>query len=85
MPAISRFFGISIYLYYADHSPPHFHAIYNDYDVSVNIAKAKVSGRFPKDKKKLVEAWAVLHREELLNAWDVMMKEKRIIEIEALK
>ena len=52
MPAISRFFGISIYLYYADHSPPHFHAIYNDYDVSVNIAKAKVSGRFPQRQKE---------------------------------
>jgi len=28
MPAISVFFGITIRMYYADHSPPHFHAEY---------------------------------------------------------
>ena len=30
MPLISEFFGISIYMYYEDHNPPHFHAIYNE-------------------------------------------------------
>ncbi|WP_353616310.1 DUF4160 domain-containing protein [Bacillus sp. es.034] len=27
MPKISEFGGISIYLYYNDHDPPHFHVI----------------------------------------------------------
>jgi len=28
MPEVSRFFGISIRMYFDDHNPPHFHAIY---------------------------------------------------------
>jgi len=28
MPEISRFFGILIRMYYDEHNPPHFHAIY---------------------------------------------------------
>jgi hypothetical protein len=32
MPLVSRFFGISIYMYFDDHNPPHFHAIYNEYE-----------------------------------------------------
>ncbi|MDE3075003.1 MAG: DUF4160 domain-containing protein [Chloroflexota bacterium] len=29
MPRISQFFGITIAMFYNDHSPPHFHAMYN--------------------------------------------------------
>jgi hypothetical protein len=28
MPILSRFFGITIAMYYQDHQPPHFHARY---------------------------------------------------------
>ncbi len=28
MPEVSRFFGILIRMYFDDHQPPHFHAIY---------------------------------------------------------
>jgi hypothetical protein len=28
MPEISRFFGIVVQMYYADHDPPHFHVRY---------------------------------------------------------
>jgi len=31
MPEISRFLGIVIYMYFNDHNPPHFHAVYNNY------------------------------------------------------
>jgi hypothetical protein len=31
MPEISRFLGIVIAMYYRDHAPPHFHAIYGDF------------------------------------------------------
>ena len=30
MPEISRFFGIIIRMYFGDHNPPHFHAIYQE-------------------------------------------------------
>jgi len=31
MPEISRFFGITIKMFYGDHAPPHFHAEYAEY------------------------------------------------------
>jgi len=31
MPEISRFFGISIKMFYGDHAPPHFHTRYAEY------------------------------------------------------
>ena len=37
MPEISRFFGIIIRMYFDDHPPPHFHAIYGDEEAQVSI------------------------------------------------
>ena len=37
MPEVSRFFGITIAMYYNDHSPPHFHAKYGDDQASLRI------------------------------------------------
>lgn len=48
MPEISRFLGIVIAMYYRDHAPPHFHALYGDYEVTVGIAAGEVNGDFPK-------------------------------------
>jgi len=37
MPEISRFLGIVIAILYRDHEPPHFHATYGEYEVTVRI------------------------------------------------
>lgn len=37
MPRIAEFYGIAVYMYYKEHAPPHFHAIYAQYDVEVGI------------------------------------------------
>ena len=36
MPEVSRFFGILIRLYFDDHQPPHFHAIYAGSEAEVH-------------------------------------------------
>ena len=38
MPEISRFLGIVIAMYYNDHAPPHFHAKYGAFEITVRIA-----------------------------------------------
>jgi hypothetical protein len=38
MPQISQFFGISIYMYYAEHNPPHFHVIYGKNEGQIGIS-----------------------------------------------
>ena len=48
MPEICRFYGIIIRMYYDDHNPPHFHAVYGDDEASVNINTLAIfSGSLP--------------------------------------
>jgi hypothetical protein len=47
MPEISRFFGIVVAMFYSDHAPPHFHARYGEYEVTVRIDDGGVDGYFP--------------------------------------
>jgi len=42
MPTLSRFSGILIRMYYADHAPPHFHALYGGQEVVIGISPIKV-------------------------------------------
>ena len=72
-------------MYKKDHNPPHFHALFNGEDCIVDINKAKAKGKFPKDKKKIVEAWAIFHQKELFESWDLLCKENKVMEIEPLK
>lgn len=37
MPEISRFFGIVVQMYYADHDPPHFHVRYAGQKALIDI------------------------------------------------
>ncbi|MBN2381489.1 DUF4160 domain-containing protein [bacterium] len=69
MPEISRFLGIIIAMFYRDHSPPHFHAIYGEYDITVEIESGIINGRFPKRAIRLVFEWLELHKDELLENW----------------
>jgi hypothetical protein len=70
MPAISRFFGIVISMYYNDHAPPHFHAKYGEHSASLTIETLEIhEGYLPRRARLLVTEWAVQHREELRRDW----------------
>jgi hypothetical protein len=71
MPELSRFFGIVIAMYYDDHLPPHFHAIYGSDKAELRIDPPGVlRGHLPPRALSLVIEWAALHQRELLEAWD---------------
>lgn len=74
MPIISRFLGIVIAMFWDDHSPPHFHAKYGEFEVTVNIFDGVVEGKFPKRALRLVLEWYELHKEELREDWDLCRK-----------
>ena len=57
MPEISRFLGIVIIMYYNDHAPPHFHARYGGFEITVRIADELVEGRFPRRALGHVLEW----------------------------
>ena len=86
MPEISRFFGIIIRMYFGDHNPPYFHAIYQEdsaeYDINALII---IRGSLPSRAHAMVLEWASLHREELLEDWKLAIEKKEIKKIEPLK
>ncbi|MBE5853733.1 MAG: DUF4160 domain-containing protein [Lachnospiraceae bacterium] len=86
MPIISSFYGIDIMMFYDDHNPPHFHAKYGDYKALIDINKARVlSGKLPSAQLKMVLAWAVIHKEELLEDWRLAELMEGLSKIEPLR
>ena len=71
MPVISRFFGIIIYMYWNDHAPPHFHAKYGEYEITVNILDGVVEGRFPRRALRLVVEWYEVNQDALRRNWEL--------------
>ena len=86
MPEISRFFGIIIRMYFGDHNPPHFHAIYQDDTAEYNILTLEViRGKIPNRAHSLVLEWASMHRNELLEDWKLASDMMEMKPIEPLK
>jgi hypothetical protein len=72
MPCVSRFFGIAIYFYFDEHSPPHFHAIYGGDEAVYEIRTLRLyAGNLPRRAHNLVLEWADLHRIELMECWNI--------------
>ena len=77
MPRISAFYGVEIYMYFRDHAPPHFHAIYGELEAAVSIQTGDViEGQLPKTAKKLVTKWARLYLPELMTDWELAREEQ---------
>ena len=70
MPVISRFLGIAITILYRDHEPPHFHATYAEFEITVGVRDDLVTGHFRHRALAHVREWAALHQAELLLNWD---------------
>jgi len=65
-------------MYYDDHNPPHFHAVYAGMEVSVGIDPLTVlRGRFPRRALGMVLEWAASHREELLDNWQRLRNDEQ--------
>ena len=72
MPTICYFYGIAIQMFWNDHAPPHFHALYGDDEAIVSIETLKVSrGALPRRALILVLEWAGEHRTELMENWEL--------------
>ena len=72
MPTISAFYGILIQMFWKDHAPPHFHALYAEYEVVVDIRTLEViDGSLPRRAMALMLEWAQEHRAELMEDWDL--------------
>jgi hypothetical protein len=85
MPEISRFLGIIVFMVYDDHNPPHFHAKYGDYEISVEIMSGIVEGTFPRRALAALLEWRQLHQGELKEDWELARSHEPLKLIEPLE
>ena len=85
MPELSLFYGIRITMLYSDHNPPHFHAEYAGKKAIVDIENGIViKGYLPNRQIKLVLAWCEIHRDELMQNWELAKDGKPLNRINPL-
>ncbi|MCR4298370.1 MAG: DUF4160 domain-containing protein [Gallionella sp.] len=55
MPTISQFFGIIIRMFWREHAPPHFHALYGEFEALIDIRTLEIiKGGLPKRAQAMV-------------------------------
>lgn len=85
MPQISSFYGIVIYMYINEHNPPHFHVAYQGYKATITIENGIVTGSLPRRALNLVYEWLDLHKDELMNNWQLLMNREAPLGIAPLE
>ncbi len=85
MPEVCRFLGIIISILYDDHRPPHFHAEYGEYKISVDLNTGVIAGRFPPRALRAVSEWYELNKEGLLEDWALAEEHKTLKKLPPLE
>ncbi|OGU56808.1 MAG: hypothetical protein A2X64_07515 [Ignavibacteria bacterium GWF2_33_9] len=71
MPTISMFYGIIIKMFFSDHNPPHFHAVYGKFNGIIDINTLElIEGDLPPRAIELIREWATLYKKELSHIWE---------------
>ncbi len=82
VPRLSFFYGIVIAMYYGDHTPPHFHARYGEFEAQIQISSGEVlHGHMPRRALGLVKEWVELHRDELEANWVRSQSEEPLVQL----
>ena len=85
MPVICRFLGIVIVMYYNDHEPPHFHAKYGEFEVTVELETGVINGQFPPRALRHVLDWYDINIDELRLNWDLARRREPLQAIAPLE
>lgn len=89
MPEIARFFGIIIRMFSepsAPHHRPHFHAYYQSHVGVFAMDEIElIAGELPRRQRRLVEAWAELHQQDLLADWERLQSGQLPFKIDPLR
>ena len=88
MPELSCFYNIVIKMIYLDaghHNKPHFHVYFAEYEASVGVDGELLAWSLPVKQLKLVQAWAVIHEDELYAAWNNAVRNIPFNKIEPLR
>ncbi len=84
MPEVSRFFGIVIRMYFDEHNPPYFRAIYAGNEAQVGINPIVIlEGKLP-NRAAFME-WAALHQQDLMHNWHRLRNDQPTERIDPLE
>ena len=73
-------------MFFDDHNPPHFHALYGEFEALIDINTFAIfAGHLPPRALGLVIEWAMLHQNELLKNWERAQDQEALSKIEPLK
>ena len=72
-------------MYYRDHEPAHFHAIYGEYEITYEINTGIMNGKFPRRALSHVIEWNELHKQELLENWRLIKERQPLNKIPPLE
>jgi hypothetical protein len=62
-------------MFASDHAPPHFHALYGEHEVLIDIRTLEIiRGSLPSRVLGLTLEWAAMHRAELTADWKLCEK-----------
>ena len=53
-----------------DHPPPHFHARYQDQEVTIEIETGIVTGKMSRRALRMLFEWSEAHQTELMANWE---------------
>jgi hypothetical protein len=84
MPEICRFYGIVIFMNYNDHHPSHFHARYQDQEITIEIQTGIVQGKMSKRALRMLFEWSEIHHGELMRNWELARERKPLVKIAPL-
>lgn len=88
MPIISQFYGIVVKMFFNDnlqHNLPHIHVEYAGNKSVFDFDSNMLSGNMPIKQRKMIEAWILIHQEELKALWNVLNEDKQFFRIDPLK
>lgn len=88
MPIISQFYGIIVKIFFNDkdkHHTQHVHIEYGDYEASFDFDSNIIAGSLPNKQRKMVEAWVLMHQDELKSLWKVINETGEYFKIDPLR
>ncbi|MEE0958235.1 MAG: DUF4160 domain-containing protein [Ruminococcus sp.] len=88
MPTLSMFYGIIIRMYNekgGKHHAPHIHAEYQGKELVIALNGEVLEGEMPANKRKLLDAWMEIHRDELEANWQLLSAGEKFYKIDPLK
>ncbi len=88
MTPISLFYGIIIYMYTdkgREYKVPHIHAAFKDEEAVIALTGETIDGRLNREKSALVQAWLIIHAEDLAANWNVLKSGNEVFRIEPLR